>query len=242
MPDEKRKLLAKKRVDPLRFAVSRIGENGAPNTPAGTIDFKVLHRKGNRALIAGAWLNPEGEHVTVVTINGFLLSDGDLKPGPGRPRSDEKHLAVFLAWAMKLGELRGKREEADRQVADSFGYSEGKKVRDLRKHDALAKKFSALGLDCGSSMLWVEDRSADGPPQCSLLIPKPTIYSTPSGGFEILGKTAVAWEPGMGPRVRVLSGVRLEADRFEQTPGGDSLDEAINNRRPLIISIIRPGR
>jgi hypothetical protein len=220
-----------------------IEQAGAPDRHLGSIDFKILHREGQTGLISGAWLNPAGQLIAQLSMRGFPLGDLQDPKGPGRPCANEKHLAVLLAWALKFGELGGKRKagEADRATAERFAYltSDGaaneKTVRDIR-----VKQAKKIDLDLDKDALWIADSSnlGEGPPACSVLIEKPTFYQTQSGGVEILGLGAV-WTEGLGARVAKRCPIKIEID--ETSP---SLEfEALKARGgPKIISVIRPGR
>jgi len=225
--------VAVSKKNPLAAEISMIGEAGAPDVFLGCVDFKILDAASG--LIAGAWRGSEGQRVGMVTIDGFPLGEVATAKGPGRPRADEKKMAVLLAWSLKCAELGGKMGEADDQTADLFDYSGGDKIRKIR--NPLAKK---IGLDLGKDTFhFIDDSMAgEGPPVCSILIEKPTIYETPSGGLEILGAKAIAWEAEMGAHVKCLPAIRVVIDEFK--PGDDWA--ALKTRRgPKIISIIRPG-
>lgn len=219
-----------------------IGEGGAPDVFLGCVDFKILDAASG--LIAGALRGAGGQRVGMVTIDSFPLGGVAPAKGPGRPRGDEKKLAVLLAWALKNGELGGKRTagKADTLTAKLFSYltSEGegneKTVRDIRTAQAKAR-----GLDLDKDTLYIIDDSAagEGAPVCSILIEKPTIYETTGGGLEILGAKAIAWEAEMGAHVKCLPAMRIVMDRIEP---GDGFAVWKARRGPKIISIIRPGR
>ena len=176
----------------------------------------------------------------MITSDGFPLHLFTSTKGPGRPSAKDKHLAVLLAWALKFGELGGKRKAgaADKATAEQFSFltSDGegneKTVRDIR-----GKQATKLGLDLDKDTVHIIDDSAagEGPPVCSILIEKPTIYETDGGGLEILGANAIAWAAEMGAHVKRLPAVRLvipsDGPAAWKARGG-----------PKIISIIRPGR
>jgi hypothetical protein len=222
--------------NPLAAEISLIGEASAPDQFLGSVDFKILHREGQTGLISGALLNKAGRCIGQVSIDGFPLGALPDTKGPGRPRADEKHLAVLLAWALKCAELGGKMSESDEQTAALFKYSAGEKVRKIR--NPLAAKIK-LDLEKDAHSMIDDSTAGEGPPACSILIENPTVYETPDGGLEILGSKAIAWEPGMGERVASLPAVRIVLGEFEQ---GDGLAELKARRGPKIISIIRPGR
>jgi len=231
------------RKNPLAAELSLIGPEGAPNHFLGSVDFKILHREGQTGLISGALLGRDGQLIGQVSIGGFPLGALPDAKGPGRPRADEKHLAVLLVWALKYGELggKGKAGEADSLTAKQFAYltrdrtANEKTVRDIR-----AKQAKKIGLDLDKDALWIDDKSTagKGPPACSILIEKPTFYQTQSGGVEILGLGTV-WAEGWGARVAKRRAIKIEID--EPAP---SLEfEALKARGgPKIISVIRPGR
>jgi hypothetical protein len=226
--------VAVSKKNPLAAEISMIGERGAPDVLLGRVDFKILDAASG--LIAGALRGTTGQRVGMVTIDGFPLGEVATAKGPGRPPADEKHLAVLLAWALKCAELGGKMGEADDQTAALFDYSGGDKIRKIR--NPLAAK---IGLDLDKDTLYIIDDSAadEGPPVCSILIEKPTIYETPGSGLEILGAKAIAWGAEMCAHVKCLPAVRIVIDIAEP---GDGLAAWKARRGPKIISIIRPGR
>lgn len=211
-----------------------IGEGGEPDVFLGCVDFKIVDKESG--WIAGVLLNAAGQRVGKVSIDGLPLHQFEVTKGPGRPSAKDKHLAVLLAWALKCAELGGKMGEADNQTATLFKYSDGDKIRKIR--NPLAAK---IGLDLDKDAAHITENSADcdGPPVCSILIEKPTIYETNSGGLEILGASAIAWAAEMGERVKRLPAVRIVIEDFEP------MDDAVEwkaRKGPKIISIIRPGR
>ncbi|WP_153145188.1 hypothetical protein [Dechloromonas sp. H13] len=222
--------------NPLAAEISLIGQASAPDHFLGSVDFKILHREGQTGLISGALLNKAGRRIGQVSIDGFPLSALPDAKGPGRPRADEKHMAALLAWALRCAELGEKKGESDDQIAAEFKYSGGDKIRKIRNPLA-----AAIGLDLEKDLHCIIDDSTagEGPPACSILIKRPTVYETPDGGLEILGYGALAWESGMGERVASLPAVRIVLGEFEP---GDGLAELKARRGPKIISIIRPGR
>jgi len=219
-----------------------IGEGGTPDVFIGSVDFKIVDKESG--WIAGVLRNAAGQRAGKVEIEGFPLDQLTAPKGPGRPAAEEKHTAVLLAWALKVGELGGKRKAgaADQATAKRFAYltKEGeaniKTVRDIRGKQA---KVYGLDLDGDTAHLIDQSSPGEGPPACSILIEKPTIYETQSGGLEILGASAIAWAEEMGAHVKHLPAVRLVIEEFEQ---GDGLAAWKARGGPKIISIIRPGR
>lgn len=210
-----------------------IGEGGKPDVFLGSVDFTIVDRESG--WIAGVLLNDAGQRAGKVSIEGFPLNGVAFPNSPGRPSSHKKHLAVLLAWSMKCAELGGKMGEADDQTASLFKYSGGDKVRKIR--NPLAKKIG-LDLDKGTLYITDESKAGDGPPACSMLIDKPTIYQTQQGGLEILAASAIAWSVEMGEHVERLPCVRIVIDKFEPA---ENLAAWKAQGGPKIISIIRPG-
>jgi len=225
-PNEKRK-------NQLAAAISIIGENGAPDIYLGDVNFKIVDRK--YGWIAGVIKNQTGERIGKCEIEGIDLGQFSLSKSPGRPASDDKHLAVLLAWAQICNELGGKRGEADNQTAKLFGYSDGKKVMDIRQR--LAKQH---GIDFDNCMFVIPENSPQesGSPPCSILISKPTFYKQEEQGLEILG-VGTFWLKSWSAQVAKGRCVRLELPDFEST---DEFDSWKAKGGPIIISIIRPGR
>jgi len=226
--------VAVSKKNPLAGELSMIKEGGAPDLFMGHVDFKILD--ADSGLIASALRGAAGQRVGMVTIDGFPLGEVATAKGPGRPPANEKHLAVLLAWALKCAELGGKMGEADDQTAALFEYSGGDKIRKIR--NPLAAK---IGLDLDKDTVNIIDDSgaSEGPPVCSILIEKPTIYEMPGGGLEILGAKVIAWTAGMGEQVKRLPAMRIVMDKAEP---GDGLAALKARKGPKIISIIRPGR
>jgi hypothetical protein len=230
--------------NPLAAELSVKEQEGAPEYFLGSVDFKILHREGQTGLISGALLNKAGRRIGQVSIDGFPLGALPDAKGPGRPPDIDKKLAVLLAWALRRAELGGKRKagEADKATAEMFAYRNGegggnaKTVRDIRAK--MAEKFE-LDLDKDLHCIIDESKAGEGPPVCSILIEKPTIYDIPGGGLEILGARAIAWEYGMRGRVARLPAFRIV---IGETEPGDGIADLKARRGPKIISIIRPGR
>lgn len=228
--------------NPLAAQISMIGGDGAPDVFIGHCNFKIVDEA--RGWIAGVLLDATGQDVGKVEIEGFPLGEILSIKGPGRPPANEKHLAVLLAWALKVGELGGKQKagKADQLTAERFAYlndeGEGnaKTVRDIRR-----KQAARLGLDLDKDAAHIIDDSADGegPPVCSILIEMPTFYETPGGGLEILCAKAIVWGAEMGAHVKCLPAMRIVMDIAEP---GDGLAAWRVRGGPKIISIIRPGR
>ena len=234
-------MLARKK-NPLAAEISLIGEGGSPEIFIGLADFRVLHQESG--LIAGPLLDRAGKRIGKVEIDGFPLGELSIPKGAGRPPADDKHLAVLLAWAQKVGELGGERKAgaADEETAKRFTYltKDGdaniKTVRDIR-----VKQAKKLGIDLDRDTAYVINNAASGkgPPACSIFIEKPTIYETLGGGLEILGAKAIAWAQEMGARVERLPGIRITINEFQP---GEEMSAWKSSRGPKIISIIRPGR
>lgn len=206
-----------------------IGADGEAELFLGYTDFKIVdHETG---WIAGALRDDAGKRIGKVEIDGFPLEQIGGAKRPGRPAADEKHLAVLLAWALKYWELGGKRGEADDQVAAAFDYSGREKIRNIR--NKLAKELG-LDLDNGLFQIAGDPDPANSPPNCSVLIQKPTAYQTPAGGAQILGIGSI-WTEGSGYSVAHDHAVEI------LTPSNKVL-ELIVNGGPIIISVIRPGR
>jgi hypothetical protein len=73
--------------------------------------------------------------------------------------------------------LGHKKGEADRHTQERFGYSEPKKVRDIRKKEGEIKSRGWLVHRC----------ERPSPDAIALWIEKPTIYLSDEGHFELLG-------------------------------------------------------
>lgn len=224
-----------KKPNPLEAAFTSFGVPGLPDIDGGKVPFHVLHVDGNRAFLAGVLLDHSGKRIGKVEIEGFPAGYLPASKPVGAPRKDEKHLAVLLAWALKSAELGGKMGEADQQIAALFDYSAADKVRKIR--NPLAGK---LKIDLEKDLLWIIDDSSPGggPPACSVLVQKPTIYERPGGGFEILG-IGDLWAEGCGPRVIGGRAFRIEGDAAIP---GEAVAELMAGEGPKIISVIRPGR
>lgn len=214
--------------NPLAATFEELGADGSANH-VGTVDFKVLHAPSG--LISGALLSPEGVLLGQVSITGVDLAAFEPKK-VGRPRADEKRLAVLLAWALKYCELGDKRTEADNQAAQFFNYSEGKKVRDIRRD--LSKK---LGLDVECGIASINDDSSAGPPPCSVLIRRPTYYQIDDKS-EIVG-IGDLWTASFGCRVESGKAFKVEIPNVEDS---DAFAKLKQSGGPIIISVLRPGR
>lgn len=214
--------------NPLAATFEALGDDGV-SRQFGTVDFQVLHAPSG--LISGALLSPDGALLGQVSITGFDLSAFEQKKA-GRPRADEKRLAVLLAWALKYGELSDKRTEADNQTAEWFKYSEGSKVRRIRID--LAK---SIGLDLECCIASINDDTSNGPPPCSVLIRRPTYYQS-EGRAEILG-IGDLWTASFGCRVQSGKVFKVEIPSVDNS---DAFTKMRQNGGPIIISVLRPGQ
>lgn len=215
------------KTNPLAAVFETLGADGAKHR-VGTVDFKVLHAPSG--LISGALLSPEGVLLGQVSMAGFDLAVFEHKK-VGRPRADEKRLAVLLAWALKCCELGDKRTEADNQTAQFFNYSEGSKVRNIRV--PLARD---LGLDVKCGIASINDDSSDAPPPCSVLIRRPTYYQSEDKA-EIVG-IGDLWTASLG--CSVASGVEVQFE-IPNVENSDAFAKMKQSGGPIIISVLRPG-
>jgi hypothetical protein len=156
------------------------------------------------------------------------------KTKPLGRRKARKTLAVFLAgvWQRIVNEKYG---EADREIADLFGYSEQKKVRDIRS--CVTKK---LGIDISKnskSLFHVRDDCINETAcNAAVLLKKPTWYQK-GDGLEVFGDGLV-WAESFGERVSA-GVVKVEAERMTQPV---NLDEMNKQGGPVIFTINRPGQ
>lgn len=217
--------------NPLAAEISLIGDKDNPGFFLGRVDFRVLHE--DTGLIAGALIGGDGQRIGKVEIDGFPLSSIHQPRRQGRPRSDEKKMAVTLAWALKCNELAGKRTEADNQTASLFDYSEGKKVRDIRTEVAKAN-----GVDFDRDVLFLTDSTINDDLVCSMLVESLVISESPPGQLEIQARRVTVWAEGFGAKVRWADWLRITAASFEKKEGFDCF---ATGSGPKIISIIRPG-
>jgi len=215
----------------LAAEISFIGEKDSPDLFLGRVDFQVLHQ--DTGLIAGALIGGDGQRIGKVEIDGFPLSSIHQPRKQGRPRSDEKKLAVTLAWALKCSELAGKRTEADNQTALLFDYSEGKKVRDIRTEVAKAN-----GVDFDRDVLFITDSTINDGMVCSMLVESLVIGESPLGQLEIQARRVTVWADGFGEKVRRADCLRITAASFVKREGYKHL---ATGSGPKIISLIRPG-
>lgn len=214
--------MAVSKKNPLAAEISMTGGDGAPDVFIGRCNFKIVDKA--RGWIAGVLLDATGQDVGKLEFEGFPLGEILSIKGPGRPAANEKHLAVLLAWVLKVGELGGKQKagKADRLTAEQFSFlnkereGNAKTVRDIRR-----KQAASIGLDLDKDAIHIIDDSAagEGPPVCSILIEKPTFYETPGGGLEILGAKVIAWDAEMGARVKCFPAMRIVMDIAEPGDG-----------------------
>ncbi len=214
-------------------------EPGEPDIPIGKVAFKELGREDGKVWLAGLVRNHSNQIIGKASIDGIPLSMLPASKGQGAPRKDEKRMAVFLAWALLAAKFGGKFGEADRQLVESGWFKTGcsaeGKVRAIR--NALAR---TLCLDLDKDAYFIFDTSAEnaGTPPFSVLIKKPTYYSTNSGGLEILGLGNV-WMERMGERVSEQRALKVEIERLDQA---FKLEAAKARGGPIIISCFRPGQ
>lgn len=185
-------------------------------------------------MAAGLLQQPDGRAAGFVNIKGIPHTHWPQTKPTGRPTSEDKHLAVLLAWCLEFSRNGGKRGHADADVMKLFGYSDEKKVRDIRSRQARNHKVD-LSAD-SDDMACVIDNTSNQECEAAVLIPRPT-WCRVNDGFEVLG-VGYAWHSGL--KSRVLSGaMRVSVDELE--PQLD-LDEKNAKGGPVIIAVIRPGR
>ena len=194
-----------------------------------------LHVQDEAVTASGALLDKNGRSVGVVNISGIPIHQWPQTKPQGRPKSTEKHLAVFLAWCLHANRWNEKYGEADREVAELFGYSEPDKVRKIRGPVAVK-----LGVDIskdGKSLFHVRDDCInEAACNAAVLLKNPTWYQK-GDGLEVLGDGRV-WVEGFGERV-AAGVVKVEVERLTQPV---DLDEMNKRGGPVIFTIIRPGR
>lgn len=224
--------IVKKKQNPMEAAISLIGGNGEGEIPIGKTVFHVVHSDEKLAWIHGKILNESGAIIGSVSIDGIPL-DHLPSAKAGRPKEEEKHLAVLLAWALNSARFGGKFTVADEKTAEYFNYSESKKIRDIRNR--LAKQY---GIDLDKHTLHItDDKSPTREAEASIFITKPTYYLDEFSGLLILGK-GFAWHEKL--KSNVLQGVmRVEVPVIDSSTDIEGL---MSNRGPVIISVIRPGR
>jgi hypothetical protein len=180
-----------------------------------------LHIQDGTVTASGALLNQDGRSVGVVNISGIPIHQWPKTKPLGRPKSDEKHLAVFLAWCLAANRWNEKYGEADREIADLFGYSEQKKVRDIRS--CVTKK---LGIDISKnskSLFHVRDDCINETAcNAAVLLKKPTWYQK-GDGLEVFGDGLV-WAESFGERVSA-GVVKVEAERMTQPVNLDEMNK-----------------
>ena len=194
-----------------------------------------LHIQDGAVVASGALLNRDGRSVGVVNISGIPIHQWPQTKPQGRPKSNEKHLAVFLAWCLAANRWNEKYGEADKEVAELFGYSEPGKVRKIRGPVAFN-----LGIDIsknGKALFHLRDDCInEAACNAAVLLKNPTWYQK-GDGLEVLGDGRV-WIEGFGERV-AAGVVKVEAERLTQPV---DLDEMNKRRGPVIFTIIRPGQ
>ena len=197
--------------------------------------LQPLHVENGAVLAAGALLDSDSKSVGFLNIGGIPLSDWPSTKPVGRPKSDEKHLAVFLAWCLYVHRRGGKRGLADEDAATQFGYSGAEKIRTIRA--SIAKRFGVSLNDDVDHPFFIDmhNTSQAGTRDAVVLIERPTIYRQ-GVGAEILGN-GFAWHDECGERV--MSGaIRCEIETIED---GFDLEGWINKRGPVILTSIRPA-
>jgi hypothetical protein len=224
------KFVAKK--NPLAVEFYSIGAAGKPDQRLARANLKVLHPESG--WVAGPLLNESGQWIAKLEIDGFPQSLLAPETRPGRPRKDEKHLAVLLAWALKCWELGEKRTEADRQIAELFNYSEGGKVRKIRQ--GLSEEH---GINFDQCFVVIRDPrlrrdGLDGPAMSALIL-EPTYRQTSTGGAEIIGAGTV-WQSSFGECVSSNKVIKVDM------PEVDGSFDALKERGgPIILLYFWPG-
>lgn len=196
--------------------------------------LQPVHVEDGAVHASGALLGHDGRSVGFVNIGGIPISEWPSNKPVGRPKSDEKHLAVFLAWCLYVHRRAGKRGLADDDAAAKFGYSGPEKIRAIRK--SVAIRFGVPLRDEADHPFFINmnNTAPTAARDAVVLIERPTIYRRGLGA-EILGM-GFAWQDGYGDRV--LSGaIRCEIETIEE---GFDLVEWSNKGGPVILTSIQP--
>lgn len=197
--------------------------------------LQPIHVEDGAVIASGALLGVDGRSVGIVNIGGIPIAEWPSSKPAGRPKSEEKHLAVFLAWCLYVHQRGGKRGLADEDAAEKFGYSGAGKIRAIRK--SVAERLGVT-LEEGSDhpfFINMNNTSPDAARDAVVLIDRPTTYRQ-GLGVEILGK-GFAWHEGCGERV-IGGAIRCEIEVIEA--GFDFVGWS-KKGGPVILTSIRPA-
>lgn len=235
-------MATRQKLKPITGAILELLDNAQATSVArwNLGDIHPLHVSENNgdSLVhaAAVVLDQRGNTVGRLSIDNIPIESWPGSKPTGRPKSTEKHMAVFLAWCLSLHRLGEKKGLADDAAAVMFGYSEGRKVRTIRNKQAIR-----LGFDLGKTSiqglyLITDVAPCDDHIDSVVMIGKPAWL--PDGDGVVVVGMGYAWHEGM--RGRVIQGaIRATVG---QVDGGFDLDDARAHGGPIIISSIRPGR
>lgn len=197
------------KIKPLADALVDVFEpvSGAPLGRYTAPIIVPLHVANGKVYAASALLDSSGVVVGSLSINGISVAEWPVaRRQMGRPKGDEKHMAVFLSWCLALARNGMKRGSADESVKALFRYAttRGKGgVSDIR-----ARVASAIGIDLDKDLLIVKDCSGKGHLEYAVCLKNTTVYHDP-GCITVLG-TGWSWFHAFATdpdrRSRVISG------------------------------------
>lgn len=196
-----------------------------------TTSLVPYHVQDDAVMAAGAVCGADGRAVGTLQVGGMPVSEWPQKPPPGRPRKDEEHLALLLAWYLLLHRNHGKRGNTDEQLAVQWGLSDGKKVARIRKEQA--EKYGIDLSDENPRHLLVSDQTHKESVEAAVLIHTPTWYRQ-DRSIEVLGQ-GYAWLDGFEKRV-AAGAMRVLVDEVHDDFKFDEISEL---EGPVIISVIR---
>lgn len=199
-----------------------------------TASLVPFHVQDECVMAAGALLGSDGRSCGTIQIAGMPVTEWPKAAPVGRPRKDEEHLALLLAWCLLLHRNGGKRGNTDDQLALAWGLADGKKVARIRREQA--DKYGVDLSEEGEGHLMVTDPSAGSPIEAAVIIPNPTWYQRGSG-IEVLGVGA-AWSDAFQKRV-AAGAMQVSVEQVDPT---FDLAKVTALGGPIIITVIRSPR
>lgn len=225
--------MAYKTPKPIALAISLIVHPEERKKRLGTMTAHPLHTDANGVTtFSGVVLDEAGRNIGQISFNGHGFARRVLPRG--RPRADDKRLAILLTWATEYALRGGGASASDIATADAFDEALGKtdirEVRRARKNYGFTK-----GQDSDAWMIHVKLDDVDGfsyQIPVSLLISSPAISAGPRDGLTIKGKGALLERGTKQPRHGVFDMT------IPDCPGASVFK---NSTGPLIVTVSARG-
>lgn len=234
----------KLKLKPLVGVLSVLDPKTNEKATLGEITITPTHNDGENFWGLGHVIGGDGRPSVTVNFSSTPIRVFPFEQtGPvGRPPDEDKKIAVMCAWALACNRLGNKRSLADDEVAKSFGYSEGSKVRRLRPTEKKrielpsfinpGKTFS-LGID---DVLDVRDPHSNDKDGAVVLMEQPSITRYEKRGLDFVS-SGLAWYE-QRPSVIERGVVSMTVGDLNSQA---EVEKMLNWQGPILVSIIGTG-